>query len=117
MFEGSKRLLEIADSISEIKSICKCGFKATMNAKIVNGKVVTSGTEIDIGGDEGGSWGEWSSLTQISSSGVNAFASKQVEYGQLLEYVVSLETITIKIGTEQKVFTANIAKGYAEGSA
>ena len=52
LFEGSKRLLEIADSISEIKSICKCGFKATMNAKIVNGRVVTDGDEIDIGGDE-----------------------------------------------------------------
>lgn len=52
LFEGSKRLLEIADSISEIKSICKCGFKAIMNAKIVNGMVVTDGDEIDIGGDE-----------------------------------------------------------------
>ena len=52
LFEGSKRLLEIADSISEIKSICKCGFKATMNAKLVNGIVVTEGNEIDIGGDE-----------------------------------------------------------------
>lgn len=52
LFEGSKRLLEIADSISEIKSVCKCGFKATMNAKIVNGRVVTEGKEIDIGGDE-----------------------------------------------------------------
>ena len=52
LFEGSKRLLEIADSISEIKSICKCGFKAIMNAKLVNGVVVTEGAEIDIGGDE-----------------------------------------------------------------
>lgn len=52
LFEGSKRLLEIADSINEIKSICKCGFKATMNAKLVNGIVVTEGQEIDIGGDE-----------------------------------------------------------------
>ena len=52
LFEGSKRLLEIADSISEIKSVCKCGFKAIMNAKIVNGVVVTDGQEIDIGGDE-----------------------------------------------------------------
>lgn len=52
LFEGSKRLLEIADSISEIKSICKCGFKAIMNAKLVNGVVVTDGNEIDIGGDE-----------------------------------------------------------------
>ena len=52
LFEGSKRLLEIADSISEIKSICKCGSKAIMNAKIINGVVVTDGEEIDIGGDE-----------------------------------------------------------------
>lgn len=52
LFEGSKRLIEIADSITEIKSICKCGAKATVNARIVNGKLVTSGSEIQIGGDE-----------------------------------------------------------------
>lgn len=52
LFEGSKRLLEIANSISEIKSVCKCGFKATMNARIVDGVVVKDGEEIDIGGDE-----------------------------------------------------------------
>ena len=52
LFEGSKRLLEIADSIAEIKSVCKCGAKATMNAKLINGKVVRDGKEIDIGGDE-----------------------------------------------------------------
>ena len=52
LFEGSKRLLEIADSISEIKSICKCGFKAIINARIVNGEIVYDGDEIDIGGDE-----------------------------------------------------------------
>ncbi len=52
LFEGSKRLFEIADSIAEIKSVCKCGAKATMNAKLINGKVVTDGKEIDIGGDE-----------------------------------------------------------------
>lgn len=52
LFEGSKRLVEIADSLSEIKSVCKCGRKATVNARIVNGKVVTEGEEIVIGGDE-----------------------------------------------------------------
>lgn len=51
LFEGSKRLLEIADSISEIKAVCKCGRKATINAKFVNGKIVYSGQVIDIGGD------------------------------------------------------------------
>lgn len=52
LFEGSKRLLELADSIEEIKSVCKCGAKATINARIVNGKVTTSGAEIQIGAEE-----------------------------------------------------------------
>lgn len=38
LFEGSKRLLEIADSIREIDTVCKCGKKATMNVKISNDK-------------------------------------------------------------------------------
>lgn len=52
LFEGSKRLVEIADSLSEIKAVCKCGRKATVNARLVNGKIVTDGDEISIGGDE-----------------------------------------------------------------
>ena len=52
LFEGSKRLFEIAESIQEIKHICRCGKKATMNARIVNGYVATSGEEVQIGGDE-----------------------------------------------------------------
>ena len=52
LFEGSKRLIEIADNISEIKTVCKCGNKAIINAKVVGGKIVKSGDEIDIGGDE-----------------------------------------------------------------
>lgn len=52
LFEGSKRLLEIAESITEIKNVCKCGKKATLNARINNGKLVTSGSEVLIGGDE-----------------------------------------------------------------
>lgn len=52
LFEGSKRLLEIADNISEIKTVCKCGNKAIINAKIVAGKIVYEGNEIDVGGDE-----------------------------------------------------------------
>lgn len=52
-FEGSRRLLEIADSISEIKSICKCGQKAVVNARFdENGKIVTSGDQICIGGND-----------------------------------------------------------------
>lgn len=51
LFEGSKRLLEIADSLTEIKSVCKCGKKALINARLINGKTQTEGEEILIGGD------------------------------------------------------------------
>ena len=53
MFSGSKRLFEIADSINEIKSICKCGKKAIVNARFdANGDVLTDGSQIEIGGNE-----------------------------------------------------------------
>lgn len=52
LFPGSKRLFEIAESISEIKSICTCGSKATVNARLDdNGKIVTEGSQICIGGN------------------------------------------------------------------
>jgi thymidine kinase len=51
-FEGSKRLFEIADSIQEIKSICKCGRKAEVNARINNGKIIKTGEQVQIGGNE-----------------------------------------------------------------
>lgn len=53
LFEGSKRLLEIADSISEIKSICKCGNKAIINARFDdNGNVTLKGEDVFIGGND-----------------------------------------------------------------
>ena len=52
LFEGSKRLVEIADSLMEIKAVCSCGRKASINARFVNGKLVVKGAEILIGGDE-----------------------------------------------------------------
>jgi thymidine kinase len=53
LFPGSQRLMEVADSISEIKSICKCGEKAIINARLDNsGNIITSGEQIDIGGNE-----------------------------------------------------------------
>lgn len=52
LFEGSKRLVEIADSLTEIKSVCKCGRKATVNARLIDGKIVTEGEEIVIGAEE-----------------------------------------------------------------
>ena len=53
LFPGSKRLFEIADSISEIKTICACGSKATVNARLDgNLNVVTEGAQVMIGGNE-----------------------------------------------------------------
>ena len=52
LFEGSKRLLEIADSIREIKCLCPCGRKAIMNARYSDGKIIYSGDRIDIGGND-----------------------------------------------------------------
>lgn len=53
LFPGSKRLFEIADSISEVKSICECGKKAIVNARFDgNGNIVTDGAQVDIGGNE-----------------------------------------------------------------
>lgn len=53
LFEGSKRLFEIADSIEEMKSSCSCGRKSIINARIdENGNVVTNGEQIEIGGND-----------------------------------------------------------------
>ena len=53
MFPGSKRLFEIADSISEIKSICRCGRKATVNVRFDDdGNIITEGDQICIGGND-----------------------------------------------------------------
>ena len=53
LFEGSRRLFEVADSIAEIKTICECGSKATVNARLdANMNVVTEGSQVMIGGNE-----------------------------------------------------------------
>ncbi len=51
LFPGSKRLFELADSIEEIKTICSCGAKATMNTRMVNGKFVFKGDQVAIDGE------------------------------------------------------------------
>ncbi len=52
-FPGSKRLLEIADSITEIKTICSCGKKATVNVRMDSkGMIITEGEQILIGGND-----------------------------------------------------------------
>ena len=53
VFEGSKFLMGWADEIKEIKTVCHCGKKATMNARVSkDGKMETSGEQIEIGGNE-----------------------------------------------------------------
>lgn len=53
MFEGSRRLFEIADSIDEVKSTCTCGRKTIINARIdSNGDFVEDGAQVEIGGDD-----------------------------------------------------------------
>jgi thymidine kinase len=51
-FSGSQRLMEIADSIEEIKTICWCGRKATFNARLKDGKVIYTGQQVMMGGNE-----------------------------------------------------------------
>ena len=52
-FPGAQRLMELADSISEIKTICSCGRKAIVNARIdENGRVVTQGSQVFLGGND-----------------------------------------------------------------
>ena len=53
LFPGSLVLLSIADEMREIKTICHCGKKATMVARLnEEGKVITKGQQIQIGGNE-----------------------------------------------------------------
>ena len=53
LFPGSARLFELADSITEIKTICECGSKATVNARIgPDGRIVTEGEQVLLGGND-----------------------------------------------------------------
>ena len=53
LFPGSLRLMEIADTLQEIKTICDCGAKATVNARIDSqGHIVTQGAQVFLGGND-----------------------------------------------------------------
>ena len=52
LFEGSKRLLEIADVIEEVPTVCWCGRRAHYNTRIKDGQVVRTGEQIMLGGNE-----------------------------------------------------------------
>ncbi len=52
-FPGAQRLMELADSLTEIKTVCACGRKATVNARIdAKGKIITEGSQVFLGGND-----------------------------------------------------------------
>ena len=53
LFPGSARLFEVADSITEIKTVCRCGSKATVNARLdKGGQIITEGDQVFLGGSD-----------------------------------------------------------------
>jgi len=53
LFEGSAALLGLADSLIELKAVCHCGRKATMNLRVdAEGRAVREGAQTEIGGNE-----------------------------------------------------------------
>ena len=53
LFEGSRRLFEVADTIDEVKSTCSCGGKTIVNARIDSkGQIITEGAQVEIGGND-----------------------------------------------------------------
>ena len=52
-FPGAQRLMELSDSLTEIKTVCACGRKATVNARIdENGRIITHGDQVFLGGND-----------------------------------------------------------------
>ena len=52
-FPGSRRLMELSDSLTEIKTVCACGRKATVNARIdEKGRIITQGSQVFLGGND-----------------------------------------------------------------
>jgi len=52
LFEGSKRILELADSLREIVTMCPCGKKAIMNARYSGNRILYEGEQVVVGGNE-----------------------------------------------------------------
>ncbi|MCR5403962.1 MAG: thymidine kinase [Butyrivibrio sp.] len=52
LFPGAKRLMEIANYIEEVPTVCWCGRRAHFNARVSDGKIVRSGEQVMVGGNE-----------------------------------------------------------------
>ena len=79
-FPGARRLMELADSLTEIKTVCACGRKATVNARIdERGRIVTEGSQVLLGGKSHTAYGGQAvfgrrEASQCSAQGVFAEA-------------------------------------------
>ena len=52
LFPASRRLMELADTIYELKTLCRCGRKAIVNARLKGGRILVRGPQILVGGNE-----------------------------------------------------------------
>ena len=52
LFPGAAQLMAVADTIEELKTVCWCGKKAIINARIKDGHVVTEGEQVCVGGND-----------------------------------------------------------------
>lgn len=52
LFPGAQRLMELADDIEQIRTICWCGKRAHFNARLMKGEMVTEGEQVQLGGNE-----------------------------------------------------------------
>jgi thymidine kinase len=73
LFEGSRRLLELADSIEEVKTTCaRCNRKAILNLRVVGGRATTRGPSVQVGGDDSyrpACWTHWRAATAGRAAG------------------------------------------------
>ena len=70
--------MELADSLTEIKTVCACGRKATVNARIDGrGRIVTEGSQVLLGGNDpyGETIPRWQCTEQIAGNVLNTFTS------------------------------------------
>ena len=74
-FPGSRRLLEIAHSIEELKTICRCGRKAVFNARTVDGEFIFDGEQVAIDTSTG--------LSTSTSTGLSTDLVQDVSYQSL----------------------------------
>lgn len=74
-FPGSTRLLELADDIEELKTICSCGKKATQNLRLINNQPVFEGEQVEIDGK--------SNIQYTSVCGECYLKLKEKHYGRI----------------------------------